>query len=97
MPADATDVRFGSLADIVQRQRHVRFTPDSGHSSVRVGCPKSAISGHRGLLSILIMQFFSTEQPVVCGLDALLPHGQRRKRPFTNRLRLAFGRVLRRL
>jgi hypothetical protein len=40
---------------------------------------------------------FSTEQPVVCGLDALLPHGQRRKRPFTNRLRLAFGRVLRRL
>ena len=22
------------------RSRHVRFTPDSGHSSVQVGCPK---------------------------------------------------------
>ena len=38
----AADVRFGSLADIIQRQRHVRFTPDSGHSSVPVG-----LSGHR--------------------------------------------------
>ena len=27
------NVRFGSLADIVQRQRHVRFTPDSGHAA----------------------------------------------------------------
>ena len=26
--------------------QHVRFTPDSGHSSVQVGCPKSAKSGH---------------------------------------------------
>ena len=41
------DVRFGSLADITARSRHVRFTPDSGHSSVQVGCPKSARSGHR--------------------------------------------------
>jgi hypothetical protein len=40
------DVRYGSLADIVQRRRHVRFTPDSGHSSVQVGRPKSAISRH---------------------------------------------------
>ena len=39
-------VRFGSLADITARSRHVRFTPNSGHSSVRVGCPKSAKSGH---------------------------------------------------
>jgi len=29
-------VRYGPLADIIQRQRHVRFTPDSGHSLVRV-------------------------------------------------------------
>ena len=42
------NVRYGSLADIVQRPRHVCFTPNSGHSSVRVGCPKSATSGHRG-------------------------------------------------
>jgi len=27
------DVRYGSLADIVQRPRHVCFTPNSGHSS----------------------------------------------------------------
>jgi hypothetical protein len=28
------DVRFGSKADISRRNRHVRFTPESGHSSV---------------------------------------------------------------
>jgi hypothetical protein len=32
--------------DIIQRQCHVRFSPDSGHSSVQVGCLKSANSGH---------------------------------------------------
>jgi hypothetical protein len=37
-----SNVRLGSLADITARSRHVRFTPDSGHSSVQVGCPKSA-------------------------------------------------------
>jgi hypothetical protein len=42
-----SNVCYGSLADITTRLRHVRFTPDSGHSSERVGCPKSAISGHR--------------------------------------------------
>jgi hypothetical protein len=36
------DVRFGSLADIAARSRHVRFTPNSRHSSVHVGRPKSA-------------------------------------------------------
>jgi hypothetical protein len=30
------DVRFGSFADITTRSRHVRFTPDNGHSSVQV-------------------------------------------------------------
>ena len=25
---------------------HVRYTPDSGHSSARSGCPLGAISGH---------------------------------------------------
>ena len=39
-------VRFGSLADIVQRPGHVCFTPNSGHSSVQVGCPKSANCRH---------------------------------------------------
>jgi hypothetical protein len=27
------DVRFGSLADITSRLRHVRFAPNSGHQS----------------------------------------------------------------
>ena len=40
------DVRFGSLADILTIPRHVRFTPNNGHSSVQAGCPKSANSGH---------------------------------------------------
>jgi hypothetical protein len=30
--APRQDVRFGSLADISQCNRHVRFTPESGHS-----------------------------------------------------------------
>src|SRR5262249_1876697 len=30
-----SNVRFGSLADISQCNRHVRFTPESGHSAVR--------------------------------------------------------------
>jgi hypothetical protein len=34
------------------RLRHVRFTPESGHSSERVGCPKSAISGHFSRVSV---------------------------------------------
>jgi hypothetical protein len=29
---EGVDVRFGSLADISQCNRHVRFTPESGHS-----------------------------------------------------------------
>jgi hypothetical protein len=40
------NVRFGSLADMTDRSCHVRFTPDSGHSSAQVGCPLSANSGH---------------------------------------------------
>ena len=31
MPLVRIDVRFGSLVDIPQRNRHVRFTPESGH------------------------------------------------------------------
>ena len=38
------DVRFGSLADISQCNRHVRFTPNSGHPAVVIRCPLSANS-----------------------------------------------------
>jgi hypothetical protein len=40
------NVRFGSLADIASRPRHVRYSPQSGHSSARVARPLSAISRH---------------------------------------------------
>ncbi len=40
------DVRFGSKADIGATVRDVRFTPESGHSQRRPGCPLSAISRH---------------------------------------------------
>ena len=33
---------------ILTSPRHVRFTPNNGHSSVLVGCPLCAISGHWG-------------------------------------------------
>ena len=36
----ASDVRFGSLADITARSSHVRFIPDSGHSSVHLESEK---------------------------------------------------------
>jgi hypothetical protein len=44
--AQAWDVRFGSLADISQSSLHVRFTPESRHSSAPLGCPLCAINGH---------------------------------------------------
>jgi len=42
----ASNVRFGSLADIVQRTRYVGFTPDSGHSPTRFPCPLCANTRH---------------------------------------------------
>ncbi len=41
-----TNVWYGSKADIVSRPRHVRFTPDSGRSTMQLECPLCAISGH---------------------------------------------------
>ena len=40
------NVRYGSLADITSRPRRVRYSPQSGHSSVRLARPLSANSGH---------------------------------------------------
>jgi hypothetical protein len=40
------DVRFGSLADIATRWRHVRFTPESGHVQCNSACLLWAKSGH---------------------------------------------------
>ena len=44
------DVRFGSKADIASRPRHVRFTPESGHSSAQwmsAMCQKRTLSCSR--------------------------------------------------
>jgi hypothetical protein len=38
------NVRYGSLADIIQRIRNVRFTLNSGHAPPDHQCPLSAIS-----------------------------------------------------
>jgi hypothetical protein len=38
--------RFGSKADILRRESHVRFTPESGHVRCNYRCPLWARSGH---------------------------------------------------
>ena len=45
-PKQRQKVRFGSLADISERIRNVRFTPGSGHAERQQRRPLSAISGH---------------------------------------------------
>jgi hypothetical protein len=57
----------GSLAHITGRSHHVRFTPDSGHSSVRVGCPKSARSGHYARNSTTADQHHACRPPFEIG------------------------------
>jgi hypothetical protein len=61
------NVRFGSLADILTSSRHVRFTPNSGHSSMQVGCPNSL--------------FGSVELPVPQKEFAVLPIREFRHKP----------------
>jgi len=46
VPENMHHVRFGSLADICAAKRHVRFTPESGHSERQTQCLLSANSGH---------------------------------------------------
>jgi hypothetical protein len=41
----SVDVRFGSLTDIGERIRDVRFTPESGHPPGQRQCQLSANSG----------------------------------------------------
>ena len=41
-PGRIPDVRIGSLADIASLPPHVRFTPESGHRWMRLGCPLCA-------------------------------------------------------
>ena len=43
------NVRFGSKADMCSAERHVRFTPNSGHAQCKNRCPLCANSGHDGL------------------------------------------------
>jgi hypothetical protein len=45
MVRHVTNVRFGSLADIVPCRRDVRFTPESGHWLIASECPLCANSG----------------------------------------------------
>jgi hypothetical protein len=43
----ALDVRFESLADMLRRPRHVRFTPNSGHSPVALQCLRQQPTSRR--------------------------------------------------
>jgi hypothetical protein len=47
LDGSTTYVRYGSLADIRERIRDVRFTPNNGHAQRRHRCLLSANSGHR--------------------------------------------------
>ena len=47
-------VRFGSKADMCNANRHVRFTPESGHLQRTSLCPLSANSGHSAIHSITV-------------------------------------------
>jgi hypothetical protein len=47
-------VRFGSLADIGQPIRDVRFTPNRGHAQRLHQCLLSATSGHIGKLFLVV-------------------------------------------
>ena len=55
-------VRFGSLADILRCDRHVRFTPNSDRESV---CPLCANSGHSAPYSITS----SARSRIDCGIS----------------------------
>src|SRR6516162_10486791 len=47
--AQSANVCFGSKADIDPLSSHVRFTPESGHCRLQLGCPLCANSGHQSL------------------------------------------------
>ena len=52
------NVRFGSKADMSQCNRHVRFTPESGHVQCNWICPLSAKSGHGDLRAKVLVKSF---------------------------------------
>jgi hypothetical protein len=47
----AADVRFGSLADIIERTRDVRLPPKSRHAQRRHQCPLRATSRHEQFIA----------------------------------------------
>jgi hypothetical protein len=51
------DARYGSLADISERIRDVRFTLESGHPPGQRQCPLSANSRHSRLKARLLLVF----------------------------------------
>jgi hypothetical protein len=50
------NVRFGSKADMASRPHHVRYSPQSGHSSARVARPLCAMSRHLPALAIRVLR-----------------------------------------
>jgi hypothetical protein len=60
------DVRFGSKADIRAAKRHVRFTPESGHSQRQYQCPLWAKSGHWRVYNVSINFFRPLAKSSLC-------------------------------
>src|SRR5215475_14861234 len=58
----ATNVRFGSKADICGATRHVRFTPNSDIKRDTMECPLRAKSGHRHIHTVRLYGFMANAQ-----------------------------------
>jgi hypothetical protein len=64
--------------------KKVRFTPESGHSSERVGCPKSANSGHLTLYSGAVTDLAPNYGAHVAKRDSPLPNLVPESHPYTS-------------
>ena len=64
-PKTPSDVRYGSLADIGERIRDVRFTPESGHDQRQHRRPLSANSGR---LPVRLLEVTGERRLAACSL-----------------------------
>ena len=64
-----SNVAVGSLTDIPTSPRHVRFTPESGHSVTLNGCLLIAKSGHLAQRSLE-----GAASVALCGAERLIIH-----------------------
>jgi hypothetical protein len=68
------DVRFGSLADIGQPIRDVRFAPESGHVQRQDRCPLLAQSRHEKIWDFELSAIWSPGRQESIGYLTQAPH-----------------------